>query len=421
MPPRPEAHGWRAAALALLLLLAPAAGASTTPPPGQPLPELQRSAPAAPNAPGVRIGIITMEPGEVFFERFGHNAIVVDDPGAVEPIAYNYGYFDMSEDDFFGNFIHGRMRYWLVALPLREDLEGYAASGRGVGVQWLDLPPDRAAALAAKLAADARGENRRYTYDYYTANCSTKVRDGIDFALDGLLHRQLVARSQGDTYRSESVRLATPAPWMALGFHLGLGNYADRPLSRWEEAFIPMRLREDLRRITLADGRPLVLAEEQLLPHRIGQPPAEAPRWRLIAFVLGLALAAAVFAAARTAPRLLGAGALLFWLFAGLAGTTMLFIWLGSAHVSGWRNQNLLLLSPLAFALLPGAWAKLRGRLPSPRFRVLLWIVVGMAVVAAFLKFLPFARQENLDWVLLFLPLHWALLKTFDPRPKAEG
>ena len=28
----------------------------------------------------IRIGIATMEPGEIFWERFGHNAIVVDDP-----------------------------------------------------------------------------------------------------------------------------------------------------------------------------------------------------------------------------------------------------------------------------------------------------------------------------------------------------
>ena len=32
-----------------------------------------------------RIGVMTMQPGEVFWERFGHNAIVVDDPQRGEP------------------------------------------------------------------------------------------------------------------------------------------------------------------------------------------------------------------------------------------------------------------------------------------------------------------------------------------------
>ena len=60
--------------------------------------------------------------------------------------------------------------------------------------------------------------------------------------------------------------------WMAIGFHLGLADYADKPLSRWEESFIPMRLRDALREVKLADSRPLVQAEEVLHEHRIGQP-----------------------------------------------------------------------------------------------------------------------------------------------------
>ena len=56
-----------------------------------------------------RIGVATMQPGEVFFERFGHNAIVVDDPAFEEPISYNFGYFDMSEPGFTRNFIRGHM------------------------------------------------------------------------------------------------------------------------------------------------------------------------------------------------------------------------------------------------------------------------------------------------------------------------
>src|SRR5690606_3369140 len=170
------------------------------------------------------------------------------------------------------------------------------------------------------------GPGARYRYEYFTNNCSTKVRDGIDFALEGGLHRQLVARSQGDTWRSEAVRLAAPAPWMAIGFHLGLAGWADRPLSRWDQAFVLMRLRDDVRRVTLADGRPLVASEEVLLPHRLGQPPDAPPRWRLPALLLGIALAAAVFWSARKAPRALGFGAGVFWLFAGLAGSTMAFL-----------------------------------------------------------------------------------------------
>ncbi|KAG1274022.1 hypothetical protein G6F64_015223 [Rhizopus arrhizus] len=103
------------------------------------------------------------------------------------------------------------MMYYLVALPLQQDLSYYDETGRGASVQWLDLRPDQARALAADLAERAKPENARYHYDYYTANCATMVRDTVDKALGGGLQSQLSGRSRGYTYRSESVRLASPA------------------------------------------------------------------------------------------------------------------------------------------------------------------------------------------------------------------
>lgn len=364
-----------------------------------------------------RIGVLTMEPGEVFWERFGHNAIVVDDPANGGPLSYNFGFFDPDEPGFYRHFLFGRMRYKLEVLPLSADLYGYELAGRGVRLQWLDLDPSEATTLAATLADNARPENARYDYDYFTANCSTKVRDALDDALGGALRARLAGRSQGNTYRSEAVRLAAPAPWMAIGFHLGLSGRADRPLSRWDESFIPMRLRDALREVKRADGRPLVAAEVELLPHRLAPPPLEMPQPRGPAFLAGLALAALALWAGKRAPKALAAGALLFWLVAGLAGAVMAFLWIATAHGFAHGNENLLLLSPLCLGLLPGAIARLRGREPSKRFRVLLWIVAGGAAIAGFLKFLPFIPQENVEWVLLLLPLHWALLRRMDPRP----
>ena len=84
--------------------------------------------------------------------------------------------------------------------------------------------------------------------------------------------------------------------------------------------------------------------------------------------------------------------------------------------VAGYGNENLLLLSPLCLFLLPGGCAKLRGREPSARFRAVLVAVAACAVLAGFLKFLPFRPQQNVEWVLLLLPLHWALLRAFAPK-----
>jgi Domain of unknown function (DUF4105) len=364
---------------------------------------------ALPAAAQIRIGVATMAPGEIFFERFGHNAIVVDDPALPEPVSYNFGYFDMGEDGFISRFVVGEMRYMLVALPWREDMILYERSGRGVNMQWLNLNQDQAQALASALAENAKPENARYRYDYYTDNCATRVRDAIDRALGGELRKQLRVRSQGDTYRSESVRLASPAWWMWLGFDLGLGPAADVPLSRWEDGFIPMRLAEGFRDVRLPDGRPLVASEQTILPHRVAPEPSE---FRLIWwqwFFAGLAVAIAWFWLNRARPRIAATFALVFWTACALLGSTMLAIWLGTDHRFGWANQNLLIFSPLCWLTLPGAWRHVRGREPGRLFPLLLAAVTLSAVLAPFASWVQNAPQANAHWIALMLPIHIAL------------
>ncbi|WP_234446575.1 DUF4105 domain-containing protein [Luteimonas sp. MC1750] len=364
-----------------------------------------------------RIGVATMQPGEIFFERFGHNAIVVDDPAAGPPLSYNFGFFDPAEPDFHLRFLRGEMRYRLAVLPFAEDLAYYDSVGRGVSIQWLDLDAAAATALAGRLAWNARPENATYTYDYFTDNCSTRVRDAIDATLDGALARRLQGRSQGNTFRSEAVRLARPDRLMALGFDVGLGPASDRPNALWDDAFVPMRLAQSLREMQLADGRPLVVAEEVLLPHRLAAEPE--PRrvawwpWLLAGLLLG-----ALAWTQRARPRMVAAAAVPAWFACALVGAVMLYIWLATAHRFGWANHNLLLLNPLCLLLLPGAWRIARGRPGGRVFGVVLVAVAAMAVLAPFLLWMPLQSQRNAHWVALLLPLQLALAAALHPRAR---
>ncbi|HET8819597.1 MAG TPA: DUF4105 domain-containing protein [Xanthomonadaceae bacterium] len=364
-------------------------------------------APAEP--PPIRIGIATMAPGEIFWERFGHNAIVVDDPARGVPLSYNFGFFDLTEPGFVGRFVQGDMQYMLAVLPFEQDLAYYRETGRGVSIQWLDLPPARARALAESLAINALPENARYSYDYFTDNCSTRVRDALDEALGGLLHERLAspATIDGNTWRSEAVRLASPAGWMWLGFDLGLGPRADVPLTAWQEAFVPMRLADSLRGVRLADGRPLVRAEKVLLPHRLTPEPAFAARpwwpWALG----GMLVAVAIVGLGRWKPRVLAGLALSFWLLCGLLGALMLFLWCCTSHWSGWENRNLLVYGPLCLLAIPGAWRIARGRPPGRWFAPAL-AVIAVAACVALLLHLVVGAQDNLRWIGLLLPVHVA-------------
>lgn len=419
--PTPDAarRRWRLCLRCLLFLaigLAPTSAALAQDPATDATPTRDDAPPAVadaktdtPSAP--RIGLVTMEPGQEYWSRYGHNAILVDD-GRSRTL-YNYGYFDFAQPHFLTRFLRGRMLYRLLALPLEEDLAGYAAEGRGAVLQWLTLEPAAARELAAFLAWNAQPENADYRYDYFTANCSTKVRDALDRAYGGALRRELSGRSHGYTFRDEARRLAATLPWLYLGTHLGLGPYTDRPVSLWEESFVPMRLRDALAQ-TRIDGRPVVTEQLPLLPHRLVSPPDAPPDWRWRFAGVGLAIAALLgWTTRHRAPRALRlAGttlAAVLWLVCGLAGLGLLALWGLTDHVAAWGNENALLFNPLCLLLLAAVPALARGR-PAPRFvRRAAMLVLTAAGIALFLKLLPFRLQANGDWIALMLPIHAAL------------
>lgn len=359
-----------------------------------------------------RVGMVTMQPGLEYWSRFGHDAILIDDradhPGST-PLLYNYGFFDFDQPGFFLHFAQGYMTYLLAAVPLDVDLQGYQQEGRGVSVQWLDFTPSQAQVLSDALAINALPEHASYRYDYFTANCSTKVRDALNAALGGLLQRQLGSPSHGLTYRSEAVRLGAPLPWLGLGMDFALSGYGDTPLSLWDEAFVPMRLRDSLRNVRTALGTPLVLSEQTLVANRLPLPPEETPNWRNRFILAGLALSLLMIAAYWKFPRTAAAVSAVFWLLCGVVGIGLGVLWGFTEHRAIWANQNILLTSPLSLLLLPGAWRMARG-LPASLWQQR-WVAVlaASACLALFIKCFPFLDQYNGNWIGLFLPIHLAL------------
>lgn len=361
------------------------------------------------------ISLLTVGPGELFFERFGHNAIVVRDETTGEAVAYNYGIFDFDEGDFLANFARGHMRYRILGGDLADDLAMYRAERREIVEQRLNLSPQQADELVRFLEWNARPENALYRYDYFTANCSTRVRDALDRALGGALHAQTEGRSRGYTYRLDALRLMAPEPWLMLLIDLGLGPFADQRLDYWQESFVPETLRHVVDGAQVADSgggtKPLLVDTRVLAKGEVQEPPALPPdlRWPFLFLGTGLALALLWLSRrrARAARIALAVFATSFHLACGIGGLALLFLWFGSDHLAAWRNENLLLLSPLCLLLVP-AW--FRSRRPAPHWVLAIaWLVVTGAAFALFSKILPWFVQANLHWIVLFLPLHLAL------------
>lgn len=373
--------------------------------------EVREVTPTADQLSAPQVALVTFGPGRLYWERFGHNAIIVDDPSAGSRIAYNYGVFDFEEKHFLLNFALGHMRYSLDAEPMDQELAPYVAEGRSVTVQILNLSAAQARELAAFLVWNAQPQNAEYRYDYFVNNCSTKVRDALNRVLGGALERQLTRQPAPHTYRFDVVRLMSPQFWLALGMDMAAGPRTDGPLNLWQESFVPMVLNRALRdvvvRDTRGDTRPLVSDEEVVLPGRLPAGPAAPPDLRLPFLAAGTGFGALLLWLAHGRGRLYRASFMLlavaWWLICGLSGLLLAGLWGFSAHWAIWENENLLLLDPLCL-ILPLVWWR------APRIACYLAaLIVGAAAISLIVRMVPGFYQGNLAFIALALPVHLVL------------
>jgi Domain of unknown function (DUF4105) len=378
------------------------------------------------NAPGanLEVSLITYGPGDIYWERFGHDAIELRDTVSGEEVDFNYGMFDFDQKNFLLNFARGRMHYMMDAEPTTDEENYYIQVGRSITRQRLALTPDQAAALRDFLFWNLRPENVGYNYDYYADNCTTRVRDALDHALGGIIKTRLTAMPGGMTYRQQTVRLMSAQPWLMLILDLGLGPYADQPLSSWKESFLPEELQKNLRAVTVEDGHggthPLVRSEDLLSPNRLDVPPTAPPDLRIPLGIAGLIFAALIvitWRSAKLAYALLGS---LFLVAAGLTGLSMLILWTLTEHHSAWANANLLLFNPLAFVFVGSLWGARRHLQPSRLANSVMMLQLAALLVALALHLLPGVVQQNQPWIVFALPC-WLALAWSLRQSKAAG
>jgi len=362
---------------------------------------------------------LTFGPGDHPFFKFGHNAILVQSDEE-SGLVYNFGTFAFDSPALIPKFLRGRFKYWLSVSSVEGTLASYISDNRTIEAQELDLTPAQKWGLWQSLRENARPENREYLYDYFRDNCSTRVRDAIDRAVGGLV-RQAGQRPAAMTFRADALRMTADFFPEYLGLDLGLGRPTDAPITRWDEAFLPERMRDLLRdvRIPAAAGdKPLVKSERTLFAARRPPKPDRPPNWTLYFLAAGLALGALLaglgrLASSHPAARVgLGiSGSLLGFVF-GVLGLILLSFWLLTDHKAAYANANIFLLAPWSVVLAGYGVGAALGR--QAAMRKAFWVVAtatGFAAIGVLAKALPGLSQDNLPLAAFLLPV-WLGLTT---------
>lgn len=379
-----------------------------------------------------RVWLVTAAPGDQVWERYGHNALRVVDQNTGVDVSYNWGIFDFEQVDFIPRFLRGEMLYSMAAFDTDAMLAAYARADREVVLQELALTPAQKARLVNLAETNLLPENRDYIYQYFLDNCSTRIRDLLDAVLEGALHLQYSPVPSGRSYRDETRRLTQPDPLIFTGMDLALGTPTDRPMSVWDQMFLPMTVRDELRsfRVVRDEGGsvPFVISEEVVVPSSRPADPEAAPDWLFVYLALGLGIGVLFASLAgrvtRDRPllhRAITALAVLWYTIGGLLGLILVAL-LFTDHVFSYWNENLFLVHPLLLvpalalpvSLLRPAWAQV-----ASRFAIL---AAAVGILGLLVQLAPTATQRNAFFFALILPGHVGLaFGLLNPRTRGRG
>ena len=328
-----------------------------------------------------RVSLLTAGPGADIYQLEGHSALRVLVPGRFD-VAVNWGIFNFKAPNFVYRFVKGETDYMCAAYPVEHFFEEYAAEGRGVTEQVLDLTTEQASRVAALVEENLLPENRVYRYNYVLDNCATRPLAVIEKAVGDTLallppenftygetglSEADYAEDTPDTFRREMTRYHRSYPWYQFGIDLALGAGIDRPITPRERGFSPLYLRELLRGATLpADSawgarRPAVHSEWVILEGHPAGVCARPTPWPLTPTAVAIyVFAAAILLSVRDIRRRKTCrwfDSALFGVY-GLVGCVLAFLIFASSHEATSPNYLFLWLNPLCLFPAVGTWIK---------------------------------------------------------------
>lgn len=333
-----------------------------------------------------RVSLLTCAPGSEIYELEGHSGLRLLNSARGVDVVVNWGLFDFASPGFVYRFVKGETDYMAGAAPLDHFLSLYAADGRRVTEQVLDLTPLQAEKAVALIQENLLPENRVYRYNYVGDNCATRPLAILEKALgDSIVLGQAEAPVQkAGSFRDAMRYYHRNYPWYQFGIDLALGAAIDRTEPRRAMTFSPLALSQMLGGATLPSGRPLVVGEEELSPgakEGIGAGPTPwyltplAVGWLVLLITLGMTFYDLVSGRLSR-----GYDVVLFTLF-GLAGCVITFLVFFSVHGPASPNWLLLWLNPLCLLPLFLIWTK------ATRYLLMWWQIInfvaliGMCVV----------------------------------------
>ena len=353
----------------------------------------------------IEVSLLTCQPHDEVYSLYGHTAIRVKNNNTGADWAVNYGVFDFNTDYFVVKFVFGITDYMMGIFPFDDFLREYRFFGSGVFQQRINLSPSEKETFMTALAENARPENLVYRYNYYYNNCTTRARDIIYGALEGVVSKP---EECGLTFRELIHSKNEGHRWARVGNDMLLGVGSDKMASPEEAEFLPEYLMKDFEtaRVVYADGTQKALVDSAFWVLMPGEPwhpagGADMPltpsqcAWIVLAVILTYTLFSLPLMRQGSerflkTVRIIDYAICCLYALAGLILFAMLF----SQHPTVRVNLQILMFCPLWFFT---AWPTARSSKG--------WIVMAVALAAFFLGNFVQSYAEGANVLALALSL----------------
>ena len=188
------------------------------------------------------ISVLSIGPGYLLNDSFGHSAIRVKDPLYNFDVVYDYGRYDFEAEGFYLDFAQGKLNYMIGRTEFEDFLSFYEYQNRRVQEQQLNLSTKQKTAFYYFLTENIKPKNQSYPYDFFYNNCATKITDAIESILEDQITYLPPSTFEQDTFRNLIRSDLNQNSWGSLGIDVALGSKIDQLASVKEHLFLPKNL-----------------------------------------------------------------------------------------------------------------------------------------------------------------------------------
>ena len=299
------------------------------------------------------VSILTIGPGFVLNDAFGHSAIRIKDPLQNIDLIFDYGRYDFQAKGFYLNFAKGKLDYEIGWTYSEDFISNYKLQQRRVTAQIINLTLKEKQNLFEGLQTNIQPQNKSYSYDFFYNNCATKIKDVLVDTSNKNISFLTTENFEQLSFR-ELIRSHVPLnSWGGLGIDAALGSVIDRLASVEEHLFLPKYLDEILKHSKFdPEATKLVLRSEVLNQTQKSKP---STFWWSPLVILGLVsitIIGMTYYDWTSKSRNKFLDALLFFT-TGSIGILILFLWFATDHTATAYNYNFLWAFGFNLLMLP--------------------------------------------------------------------